>query len=790
MSRNSGFDDWGSMMYGGGFGNTPEPLSPDRVRAAGLLVFAAVLLVLGLAVGLAGGPPLVLNALGIGGTFGVVAAMGGGAWALADRNKSRAVRALALFLVIGALGAILDAVGRTALAGSLARFGLAVGFGGAALLGLRALAARRGAPWSGERTLASLCALLVAGYAAGSWLAFGGTIRFAGLVLVAGRIARWVMNRRATPAFDPFADIEAPPDPYAHYTAQQRAMITAILRFVSDNFAQKTGWFPEIANVLDSPAFTTYVLTIPTNVNSQQIINRTSDLEMALKTEPNAVAISSGSAQGGVLIQVRKTAADRAKTKVWYDEVVSGAGRMMTGKPFAAAVGKDEMGRPVIVDLDGGDSPHLLICGQSGSGKSYLMHVLMVQLLSKNKPSDLQVAIIDPKGTFGMRYREVPHLFAPAVLGVDSPEEKTATVETMRAVYEEMVRRQEILKARGVSTLRDFRKRFPDEQLPILLLVVDEAADLGGSDDKRVQEAYATYAGHIARKGRALGVLLVLGIQRPTAKNLGENIRGQLAQRIVLRLTDINESGIALNRDKDDAATKLGGRGDGFYISGGMRTRFMGAYLPDEIDDERSDLSVEIAVRDWIVNRYGGPKVWDAAPSGGVRTASVGGAPATGPATPSGPDANAAIAAEHNEGCTDREWLIIRGVELALADQADDFAAVPLSPPGIVPFVARASAERGHGGPRIEADEIFAALGRFFPERDGRPQMSRTFRLSRSHVRRRLVERYAATPLPEAAPGPEPEAAAEMAEAGDPAAERAAAAERVRAIRERERRDP
>ena len=601
-----------------------------------------------------------------------------------------------------------------------------------------------------------------------------------------------------------------PDDPY---TPQQRSAIDAICNFVAANFG-KQGWVsPRISGVLSSPAFTTYVLEIPRTISSSLIINRTADLEIALRVQTNAVSIQPGAEHGGVLVQVRKSDEERLRTKVWYDDVVGKAARQLAGRPFAAAVGFDEMGKPVIIDIDG-DEPHLLVCGQSGSGKSYLMHVILVQMLSKNRPSEVQVAIIDPKGTFGMRYAAVPHLFAPAVLGTDSPAEIAESIALMKAVYEEMVRRSEIFKERGVSTLRDFRRRFPTERIPILLLVIDEAADLGGSDNKALKEAYNTYAGGIARKGRASGVLLVLGIQRPTLENIGKNVRGQLTQRIVLKLTDVNESGIALNRDKDDAATKLGGRGDGFYLYGGTRRRFIGAYLPDEPDDERPDLLVELAVRDWIIARHGGPRIWPA----GVGPGPTGAAPIAPAASPDARAATvaAAIAAEHNAGCSDREWLIVRGVELALADQADDFAAVPLSPAGMVPFVARAAAARGYGGAEVGAEEIFTALARFFPERDGRPQKSRTFKLARFNVERRLVGRFSAASAapadaptapqsaptaapssprsapssPRSAPSSPRSAHADGASSPSDGRDRAAEAERVRSIRDRERRDP
>ena len=751
--------------FGMDWGTAPAPVMPvsgERRRAGASLIMAAIGILIGIGVGAGGGPPVILNLFGILG--GLTSAVAAGAIGVAcfRNGPDKPLRIAAAGLTVGALGGILEAHSGAA----AGRFLLVAGEGLAAIVGLAAISFRRKGAWHPHITFLTIgCTLAIVAYGAAGPLAFPGTLRFAGLVLIVGTIIAAILNRRAIPEPE-IMDVIQVDDPYANYTIDQRRIIGGIINFVGDNFS-KQGWFaPRISNVLDSPAFTTYVLEIPRTINSAMIINRTNDIEMALRVLTNTVTILPGAEHGGVLIQLRKSDTERLRNKVWYDTVVSTAARMMAGRPFASAIGLDEFGRPVIVDLDG-DEPHLLVAGESGSGKSYLLHVLLVQLLSKNKPADLQVAILDPKGTFGMRYRAVPHLFAPAILGIDSKEESAAAISLMKAVYEETLRRAEIFKDRGVSTLRDFRRRFPTERIPMLLLVVDEAADLGGSDNKALKEAYLTYAGHIARKGRSFGVLLVLGIQRPTAANIGPNIRGQLTQRIVLKLTDRNESAIAMNIEKDDRATKLGGKGDGYYLHSGSIRRFIGAFLPDEGDDERPDLSVENMVRDYVIARFGGPKTWPGVSGSGVPSTPSAVSPAplanstgisptdlanSSPAEVTAPDPNAAIAAEHNAGCSDREWLIIRGVELALAAEADDFAAVPLSPAALAPFVARAAAARSYVGVEIGAEEIFTVLGRFFPERDGRPQRSRTFKLARFNVKRRLIGRFGAEVPSSAAP--------------------------------------
>ena len=422
------------------------------------------------------------------------------------------------------------------------------------------------------------------------------------------------------------------------------------------------------------------------------------------------------------------------------------------------------------IDLDDATAPHLLVIGQSGSGKSYLMHVMLVQLLARNSPEELQVAVIDPKGTFGMRYDRVPHLFAPVIKGVEG------SIELMRAVRDELERRRLLFEEAGTSSIRDYRKQ-TGKKLSTFLFVMDEATDLGNADDKNISEAYAQYVREIALKGRAFGVFLLIGVQRPTQENVGK-FRDNLTKRIVLLLTSPRESAMAFGEEKgDSAATKLGGRGDGFLMVPAGRQRFAGAYLPDETDDDavrigKGDLNVRRVIEGIIAHR-GGPKDWSVT-SDPTKTGVPGISTPTAGADPGGL-ALERIAAEHNDLCTDREWLIIAGTRLAVGASDNDYAVTTFTPEALEGFVRRAGEERGYLGDPIRAEEIQRTLGRMFPDKDGNPQRSRQWPLNRAIVEGALVERFGvgAESGPGAPTGP---------------AQPAAPDDRVARIRERDRR--
>lgn len=274
----------------------------------------------------------------------------------------------------------------------------------------------------------------------------------------------------------------------------------------------------------------------------------------------------------------------------WLDEVAAAGAPFVATRPLAVAIGLDRLGLPVIVDL-AGDEPHLLIAGQSGSGKSSLLHAILVSLLERHAPAELSLAILDPMGLSGAHYRDLPHLFAPPALGVDSPAERAAAIALLDSLEAELTRRMALLREHGLSTHRDLAAAHPEAAPPALVAVIDEAADLALSEDPDLRAAYERATDAIARKGRPLGVHLALSLARPTVRSIGP-ARPQLRQRVTLRLVDRHESAVALDRDGDDAATMLEPRADALLVAALERRRFRVAWLPDEETSLRPGQSV------------------------------------------------------------------------------------------------------------------------------------------------------------------------------------------------------
>lgn len=180
-------------------------------------------------------------------------------------------------------------------------------------------------------------------------------------------------------------------------------------------------------------------------------------------------------------------------------------------KPYTVTLGHTKRG-PVTLDL-AGDHRAILVGGTSGSGKTNLMQSVILQLAAKHTPAEVRFAVVDTKQVdFGAAFDRLPHLFAPIAHTLGE------AARLVEAVEGERLRRQAIMAAAGAADWRDLPE---SEALPLLLLIVDEAADF-------TRTATMETLVDLARKGRAMGISIVLGSQSPTSKVVDAQIRANL----------------------------------------------------------------------------------------------------------------------------------------------------------------------------------------------------------------------------------------------------------------------
>ncbi|MBI2098786.1 MAG: DNA translocase FtsK, partial [Candidatus Wildermuthbacteria bacterium] len=232
-------------------------------------------------------------------------------------------------------------------------------------------------------------------------------------------------------------------------------------------------------------------------------------------------------------------------------------------------LGRDVSGEPIFADID--KAPHFLIAGSTGSGKSIMIHSLLIALLYKNSPETLRLILIDPKRVELSMYNDLPHLVSPVIT------EAKKAVGVFRWAISEMERRYEMLLRAGSRDVQSYNKKYPEESLPYILIVIDELADLMVSYGREVEGSIV----RLAQMARATGLHLVLSTQRPSVEVVTGLIKANITSRIALQLPSQVDSRTVLDTS---GAEKLLGGGDMLFVSSELSKpkRIQGAYLSEE----------------------------------------------------------------------------------------------------------------------------------------------------------------------------------------------------------------
>lgn len=211
-------------------------------------------------------------------------------------------------------------------------------------------------------------------------------------------------------------------------------------------------------------------------------------------------------------------------------------------------VGKDIAGEPIMADLE--EMPHLLIAGQTKSGKSVMINTLLASFLYRNTPSDLKLILVDPKHVEMAPYEDIPHLLAPVVT---EPEKCISALKWAVAEMERRLKTFAEVKQRDIKGYNSLKK---EEGMPHIVIVIDELADLMMIASRDVEALIA----RIAQKARAAGIHLVLATQRPDANIVTGIIKANVPAQIAFAVKDMTNSRIILDQG---GAEKLLGKGDG-----------------------------------------------------------------------------------------------------------------------------------------------------------------------------------------------------------------------------------
>lgn len=218
-------------------------------------------------------------------------------------------------------------------------------------------------------------------------------------------------------------------------------------------------------------------------------------------------------------------------------------------------IGKDIGGKSVVADL--AKMPHLLVAGQTGSGKSVMINTFLTSLLYRNSPSDLKLILVDPKQVEMAPYNDLPHLLTPVI---NEPEK---CISALKWAVAEMERRLRTMSEVGRRNIVEYNALKKEEGMPYIVIVIDELADLMMMAARDVEALVV----RLAQKARAAGIHLVLATQRPSVDVITGLIKANVPARIAFTVASQVDSRTIIDQQ---GAEKLLGRGDMLLLTSDM----------------------------------------------------------------------------------------------------------------------------------------------------------------------------------------------------------------------------
>jgi DNA segregation ATPase FtsK/SpoIIIE, S-DNA-T family len=337
----------------------------------------------------------------------------------------------------------------------------------------------------------------------------------------------------------------------------------------------------EGANI--GPKVTQYTLKPPSGVKLTRITALETNIALNLAAQTLRIeAPIPGQRAVGIEVPNRKAADVRLygilTAKQWKN----------SHEPLGFAIGKDISGDAVVGELN--KMPHLLIAGQTGSGKSVMINTLLTSLLYRNSPSDMKLILVDPKQVEMAPYEDIPHLLTPVIT------EPEKTISALKWAVNEMERRYKLLAEEKIRDIKSYNQKIqsgrgkvsvPDEDgneqrmedgaMPYIVIVIDELADLMMVAARDVEALIV----RLAQKARAVGIHLVLATQRPSVDVITGLIKANVPARIAFTVASQVDSRTILDQI---GAEKLLGQGDMLLLTPSMSKpkRIQGAWVMDE----------------------------------------------------------------------------------------------------------------------------------------------------------------------------------------------------------------
>jgi DNA segregation ATPase FtsK/SpoIIIE, S-DNA-T family len=343
----------------------------------------------------------------------------------------------------------------------------------------------------------------------------------------------------------------------------------ALVRDTSRRLEETLGHFGISAAVTDTvsgPRVTRYELQLAPGTKVSRVSALRDDLAYSLAARDEIRIIAPIPGKQAVGVEVPNPQATLVTLGDIYRDFPPQAG------PLVAWLGLDIGGKAVFLDI--ARMPHLLIAGSTGTGKSVCLNALLASILLRATPAELRMVLIDPKKVELNHYESIPHLLTPVVTNM-----KNATA-VLANLVREMESRYELMglaRARNLRDWNDVRAARGEPPMPMILVVIDELADLMIVSPAEVEDAII----RLAQKSRAVGIHLVLATQRPSVDVITGMIKANVPSRIAFAVSSQIDSRVIL--DASGAEALLGG-GDMLFrpIGTGRLQRLQGAYVSED----------------------------------------------------------------------------------------------------------------------------------------------------------------------------------------------------------------
>lgn len=314
------------------------------------------------------------------------------------------------------------------------------------------------------------------------------------------------------------------------------------------------------------PAVTQYALEVALGTKLSKITALERDLALALAAPTGTIRIEApipGRSLVGIELPNRSPEVVPLKKMLDSDEMQERKSKL------AVSLGLDVSGNPIVADL--ARMPHVLIAGQTGSGKSVCINSMLSTMLFRASPSEVKLIMVDPKRVELTGYNGIPHLLSPVIV------EPEKVLSALRWILSEMDRRYKLFSEAGARNIEAYNEMSGFQALPYIVLVIDELADVMLFSPVEVEDAVT----RIAQMSRATGIHMVLATQRPSVDIITGLIKANIPCRIAFAVASQVDSRVILDTQ---GAEKLLGRGDMLYLppEQAKPMRIQGSFVSDK----------------------------------------------------------------------------------------------------------------------------------------------------------------------------------------------------------------